>query len=178
MLTVDDYAQIRRAHRDGMSIREIARRFHHSRKSVRKALAESVPERYQRTKSWPTPKFTEHFRLLVDEILRADESAPPKQRHWGTRIFERLRDEHGYTGGYDQVRRYVQNRRLQKREIFVPLSNEPGQRAECDFGHIAVDFPEGRQKVPVLLVTWAYSNHAFAMALPTGGEGGQARLWP
>ena len=31
MLTVDDYGRIRRAHRDGMSIREIARQFHHSR---------------------------------------------------------------------------------------------------------------------------------------------------
>ena len=36
MLTVDDYGRIRRAHRDGMGIREIARRFHHSRQKVRK----------------------------------------------------------------------------------------------------------------------------------------------
>ena len=31
MLTVDDYAKMRLAYRDGMSIREIARTFHHSR---------------------------------------------------------------------------------------------------------------------------------------------------
>jgi hypothetical protein len=35
MLTVFQYGDIRRAHRDGMSIREIARTFHHSRKKVR-----------------------------------------------------------------------------------------------------------------------------------------------
>jgi transposase len=167
MLKVDVYAKIRRAHRDGMSIREIARRFRHSRKSIRKALGSSEPQPYSRREGWPAPKFTAELKAVVDQILEADESAPPKQRHWGTRIFERLRDEHGYSGGYDQVRRYVQNRRRQKREIFLPLSQEPGRRAECDFGHIAVDFPNGRRKVAVLLTTWSYSNFAFAIALPT-----------
>jgi hypothetical protein len=40
-------------------------------------------------------------------------------------------------------------------------------RAESDFGHIWVDFPEGRRQVPILLVTWAYSNATFAIALPS-----------
>lgn len=38
MLTVEDYGRIRRAHRDGLSIRAIARRLHHSRRKVREAL--------------------------------------------------------------------------------------------------------------------------------------------
>src|SRR3989304_2459017 len=38
MVTVDHYARIRRAYRDGMSICEIARRFHHSRRKVREVL--------------------------------------------------------------------------------------------------------------------------------------------
>jgi hypothetical protein len=38
MLTVDDYGRIRRAHRDGMSIRAIARQFHHSRYKIRQIL--------------------------------------------------------------------------------------------------------------------------------------------
>jgi hypothetical protein len=40
-------------------------------------------------------------------------------------------------------------------------------RAEADFGHIPVDFPEGRRQVRVLLVTWSCSNTPFALALPT-----------
>jgi hypothetical protein len=40
VLTVDDYGAIRRAHRDGMSIRQIARAFHHSRYKVRIRSAE------------------------------------------------------------------------------------------------------------------------------------------
>ena len=44
MLTVDDYGAIRTAHRDGMSIREIARAFHHSRYKVRQVLEQSEPD--------------------------------------------------------------------------------------------------------------------------------------
>ena len=38
MLKVEDYGRIRRAHRDGMSIREIAQTFGHSRRKIRQAL--------------------------------------------------------------------------------------------------------------------------------------------
>jgi hypothetical protein len=38
---------------------------------------------------------------------------------------------------------------------------------EADFGHIYVDFPEGRQQVSVLLLTWSHSGFRFAVALPS-----------
>jgi hypothetical protein len=50
MLTVDDYAKIRLAHRDGLSIREIARTFHHSRRKIRAILTRPQPLPYTRTK--------------------------------------------------------------------------------------------------------------------------------
>ena len=67
-----------------------------------------------------------------------------------------------FGGGYDQVRRYLQRCRRDRRETFLPLEHPPGRRAEADFGHIYVDFPNGRERVPVLLVTWSYSNVPFA----------------
>ena len=42
MLTVEHYGQIRRAHRDGMSVRAIARTLHHSRRKVREALVQII----------------------------------------------------------------------------------------------------------------------------------------
>jgi transposase len=83
-----------------------------------------------------------------------------------TQIFRRLQ-EAGYRGGYDQVRRYVSKHRRRERETFMPLDHVAGQRAEADFGHIHVDFPDGRRQVAVLLVTWAHSYRPFAIALPT-----------
>ena len=166
MLTVDDYAKIRLAHRDGMSIRAIARTFGHSRHKVREILACAQPKPYTRRKPPPAPVLGT-FHALIDALLADDEQAPPKQRHTAMQLFRRLRDEYGYAGGYDQVRRYVGKRRRDRRETFIPLAHDAGQRLECDFGHIQVDFPDGRRPVPVLIAVWAYSNYPFALALPT-----------
>jgi transposase len=166
MRTVDDFAEIRRLHRNHMSARQIALRLGVGRDTVRKALANPEPVPYTLAKPRPAPIFGA-FRQFVDDILTEDQTAPPKQRHTAQQIYRRLVADHGYTGGYDQVRRYLQQHRLDRKETFIPLEHPPGHRAEADFGHIYVDFPEGRRQVPVLLVTWSYSNCPFAIALPT-----------
>ena len=121
MLTVDKYARIRQAHRDGMSIRAIARTFHHSRRKVREVLSQPEPKPFARPDQ-PIAVKLGSFHAIIQQILADDEQAPPKQRHTFRRIFERLRDEHGYTGGYDAVRRYVSKHRRQHVETFIPLT--------------------------------------------------------
>ena len=59
MLTVEDYAEIRRAHRDGMSIRAIAKQYHRSRRKIREALKAPEPEPYTRTKTPAAPKLAQ-----------------------------------------------------------------------------------------------------------------------
>jgi len=140
MLTVDDYAKIRLARRDQMSIREIARTFGHSRRKVREILANPQPKSYTRNKPKAAPVLG-WLHAVIDRILSDDEDAPPKQRHTAMQLFRRLCDEYAYKGGYAQVRRYVRAHRLDHRETFIPLHHEAGQRLECDFGHIHVDFP-------------------------------------
>ncbi|MGE5357646.1 MAG: IS21 family transposase [Bacteroidales bacterium] len=165
MVTVDDYGAIRRARRDGMSIRQIARQFGHSRKTVRHALVHADPPPGPLTRNRCAPKLGP-FRATIDQILLDDEDAPPKQRHTAAQVFRRLRDEHGYTGGYAQVQRYVFRHRPRREETIIPLGHLPGQRLEADFGHIHVDFPDGRRRVPFLVAAWAYSNAPFVIALP------------
>jgi transposase len=166
MLKVEDYTKIRLAHRDGMSIRDMARTFGHSRTKIRQILSQAQPKPYTRSKPPPAPVLGP-FHAAIDAILAQDETAPPKQRHTAMQVFRRLRDEHDYKGGYDQVRRYLGKRQRGRRETFVPLAHDPGVRMEADFGHVHVDFPEGRRLVAVLICAWSYSNYAFALALPT-----------
>ena len=52
---------------------------------------------------------------VIDAILEADRTAPAKQRHTAKRIFERLRDEHGFAGGYTVVKDYVRLQRARGR---------------------------------------------------------------
>ena len=166
MLTVDHYASIRRAHRDGLTIRAIARTLHLSRRKVREAIENPEPRPYTRLTARAAPVL-DSFKPLIDQILADDQQAPRKQRHSAAQLFRRLQQEQGYPGSYDSVRRYVAGQRRRSRETFIPLVHDPGQRAEADFGHLQVDFPEGRRRVDVLLVTWAYSYCPFAIALPT-----------
>ena len=165
MLTVNDYGDIRRAHRDGMSIKGIAREFEHSRNTIRRILANAEPNPIVQVRERTAPVLGPFF-TIIDQILRDDETAPPKQRHTAAQLHRRLRDEHGYNGGYAQVQRYLFKHRRREQETFIPLGHLAGQRLEADFGHIHVDFPDGRKLVPFLVTTWAYSNYPFVLALP------------
>ena len=80
MLTVDDYGAIRRARRDGKSIRQIAIEFKHSRNTIRKILKQSEPKLVPSTRNRPAP-ILGPFQPIIDQILLDDETAPPKQRH-------------------------------------------------------------------------------------------------
>ncbi|MHA1290506.1 MAG: hypothetical protein ACTSPB_24245, partial [Candidatus Thorarchaeota archaeon] len=110
MLTVEDYAKIRTAKRDGMSVRGICRTYHHSHHTVTKGLNNPEPAPYSRTKP-PRAPVLGPFMHIIDQILSDDRSEPGKQRHKASKIYRRLRDEYGYNGGYDQVRRYVKKHR-------------------------------------------------------------------
>jgi len=165
MLTVDDYGAIRRARRDGMSIKRIALEFEHSRNTIRKLLKHPEPNPVPGATSRTAPVLGP-FHTIIDQILADDENAPRKQRHTAMQVFRRLQDEHGYRGCYGQVQRYLLKQQRDHRETFIPLGHLPGQRLEADFGHIHVDFPDGRRLVSFLVTTWAYSNTPFVLALP------------
>jgi hypothetical protein len=66
-------------------------------------LAFSVPPGYRRSRPPVRPKL-DPFIGIIDQILLEDEGRPKKQRHTAKRIFERLRDEHGYSGGITIVK--------------------------------------------------------------------------
>src|SRR3984893_4875690 len=133
MFAVEIYAAVRRfVFIEGKSRREAARVFGLSRDTIAKMCRYSAPPGYVRSKAPERPKLG----LLVpviDAILESDKTAPPKQRHTAKRIFERLRLEHGFAGGYTVVKGYVRIAPSRWREGFVPLAHPPGH-AQVDFG--------------------------------------------
>ena len=116
MYYVELYARVRRACMvEGMSVREASRVFGLHRDTVRKMLAYSVPPGYRRQDPPRRPKLSP-FTGVIDAILETDRQVPRKQRHTAKRIFERLRDEYGFEGGYTTVKDYVQERRRQTQD--------------------------------------------------------------
>jgi transposase len=117
---------------DGLSHREAARRFGVHRNTISKMLQYSAPPGYRRREAAVSPKLGPHI-AWIDAVLEADRGVHTKQRHTAQRLFDRLRAEEGYTGGYTVVREYVAAATLRTREMFVPLSHRPGH-AQADFG--------------------------------------------
>ncbi|MGH8734675.1 MAG: IS21 family transposase, partial [Burkholderiales bacterium] len=90
---------------------------------------------------------------------------PAKQRHTSKRIFERLRDEHGYCGGITIVKDYVQARRQRLREVFVPLRHDPGH-AQADFGEAVAVISGVEQKIHFFAMDLPHSDAGFVQAYP------------
>ena len=162
---MDVYARVRRAVQvEGRSVRRTARDFGLSRKTVRKMLMYSVPPGYQRKKPAARPKLGPWVGV-IDQILEDDESQPKKQRHTARRIYDRLKDEHSFTGGYTIVKDYVRQARLRHKEVFVPLAHPPGD-AQADFGEALAVIEGVEQKAHFLCVDLPHSDDAFVVAFP------------
>jgi transposase len=165
MYSVDLYGRVRRAcHIDGMSIREAARVFGLHRETVSKMLRYAVPPGYRRREPVRRPKL-DPFTGIIDQILEADRQVPRKQRHTAKRIFERLRDEHGFEGGQTIVKDYVRERRLRSREVFVPLAHDPGH-AQVDFGEALVVVAGVERKAHFFAMDLPQSDGCFLKAYP------------
>ena len=102
---------------------------------------------------------------IIDQILEQDKAQSKKQRHTAKRVFERLREEHGFPGGYTIVKDYVRLRKLSQREMFVPLEHPPGE-APADFGEAQVVIGGVERKAHYFVMELPQSDDCFVMAFP------------
>jgi transposase len=162
---VEIYGRVRRAVRvEGRSQRAVAREFGLSRETVRKMLQFAVPPGYQRQQPIKRPKLGPWVGV-IDAILDDDKQRPAKQRHTAKRIFERLKEEHGFTGGYTIVKDYVRSAELHSREMFIPLTHAPGE-AQADFGEALVMIAGVELKAHYLAMDLPHSDDCFVVAFP------------
>ena len=165
MKDVELYAKVRYAVQiEGLSKRAAARRFNIDPKTVDKMMEFSEPPGYQRTKPAARPKL-DPFIAIIDKILAEDKDQPKKQRHTSKRIFERLRDEHGFAGGITIVKDYVAGWRQRHQEMFVPLRHPPGH-AQADFGEATAIIGGVKRKVHFFAFDLPHSDACFVAAYP------------
>ena len=160
-----------------MSKRAIARHFCISRDSVDSSedqgliqwidpptIVYSVPPGYRRTAPIKRPKL-DGFTEIIDAWLREDVDRPRKQRHTAKRVLGRLREEHGFTGGYTIVKAYLRQRGRRRREMFVPLHHAPGH-AQADFGEALVVIGGVEQKAHFFVFDLPHSDACYVRAYP------------
>ena len=162
---MENWAEIRRRVLvDGLSGRAACREYKIHWKTLQKILDNPQPPGYRRTKP-RRPSILELFLPVIHQILEDDKKAPPKQRHTAKRIFDRLRAEHGYTGGLTTVKDAVRAWRRRTAEVLVPLAHPPGE-AQADFGEAEVTLDGQATKVAVFVMTLPYSDAVFVSAFP------------
>ncbi len=130
-------------------------------------MAHAEPPGYRASQPRPKRKL-EPFLPIIQQILADDRQAPKKQRHTAKRIFERLRDEHGYQGGKTVVKDAVRAWKQSHQEVFLPLSHPPGE-AQVDFGEATVKLNGVETKVALFVLTLPYSGAIFIQAFPREG---------
>ena len=159
------YGRIRRAVLvEGRSQRSVAREFGLARVTVRKMLGYSIPPGYRRREPAKRPKLGPWIGV-IDAILEEDKTKPAKQRHTAQRIFDRLRAEHAFPGGYTIVKDYVRAATLRGREMFVPLTHAAGT-AQADFGEALVIVGGEERKAHYFVIDLPHSDDCFVMAFP------------
>jgi transposase len=162
---MDHWAEIRRRVLvDGLSKRAACRAYDLHWDTLTKILEHPEPPGYRRTAPRPRPKL-DPFLGAIHQILQDDKKAPRKQRHTARRIFERLRDEHGYTGGLTVIKEAVAAWKARSAEVFVPLAHPPGE-AQVDFGEAEVILDGRPTKVALFVMTLPYSDALFVRAFP------------
>jgi transposase len=159
VITLEDWALIRRLAADGVPKSRIAERLGISRTTVIKAVRSNSPPRYERPAA--STSFTA-FEARVRALLDDDPELP------AVVIAERV----GWTGSITWFRQNVKRLRPEHRKIDPAdrLIWEPGEAAQCDlwFPPRKIPLEDGTARLlPVLVITVAYSRFILARMIPT-----------
>ena len=161
---MEQWAKIRRRVLvEGISKRQIIRETRMHWQTLEKILTHSSPPGYRRNKACKS-KLDAHVDW-VKSILESDKSQPKKQRHTSKRIFERLKSERSFTGGYSIVKELVLNLKRTSKEVFMPLDHPPGE-AQVDYFQALTNINGVLQKVHCFAMSLPYSDMFFVKAYP------------
>lgn len=168
MIKVSKIEQIRRAYYlEGKSMRHIAGELHHSRHTIKKALASAEPGRYTLKEPRDAPVLGP-YKARIADLWAENERLPRKQRRTGHQIFLVIQDE-DYQGSESGVLHYLWELRKAKRvaKVYLPLEFEPGQDAQVDWGEAEVVLADEQRTVQLFLMRLSYSRKLFVMAFPS-----------
>jgi len=127
--------------------------------TLQKMLSHSSPPGYRQSRPRPKRKLGEHWEWL-ESVLAGDRQLPRKQRHTAKRLWDRLRAERGFEGGYTVVKEAVRELRRRGREVFMPLSQRPGT-LQMDFGQALARIGGKLRKVHLAVFALPYSDAVY-----------------
>jgi transposase len=161
---MDEWIELRRKIRnEQIPLRQLERETGIHRQTLRKIRDNSQPPGYRRTRHIQKSKIGPYLDRIKD-IIKSDKQMPKKQRHTAKKIWEILQSE-GFTGGYTIVKDAVRHIKKTSKEVFMPLSQRPGE-AQVDFGHALANFNGTLKKVVFFVMSLVHSDAMFVMTFP------------
>lgn len=147
---MNDYKQIRQRYLAGESQRHIAKTMGISRNTVAKYCEGDTVPWVRKTPVRDSNVITDEVIDFIKQCIEEDQTVSfKKQKHTAKRIYDRLVDEKGFTGGESTIRRKVREIRESLPKAFVPLQFDPGDALQIDWGE--ADIYENGQKVRINL---------------------------
>ena len=166
-IEVDMYQQIRHLYEhEGQSQRAIARILGVSRNTVKKYCEGSrVPWERQGVSGRQRYVITEEVIQFIEACFREDEEENiKKQAHTAKRIYDRLVAEEEFTGGVSTIREVVATLKDKQRKVAIPLSFDPGEAVQIDWGQATAYLAGVKTKVNLFCMRECYSGDIFCMA--------------
>ncbi len=161
---MDQWIELRRKIRNqDVSLRQLERETGIHRKTLRKIRDNSQPPGYQRANPIEKTKIGPYLKR-IKAIIESDKQMPKKQRHTAKKILEILQSD-GFEGGYTIVKDAVREIKKTSKEVFMPLSQRPGE-AQVDFGHALANFNGTLKKVSFFVMSMVHSDAMFVMSFP------------
>jgi len=159
VITLEDWALIRRLVADGVPQRQVARDLGVGRSTVATAVASASPPKYERLEQ---PTSFSPFERRVRALLAEHPQMP------ATVVAERV----GWSGSITWFRDNVRRLRPEQRPVDPAdrLVWEPGDAAQCDlwFPPRRIPLEDGSAKLlPVLVITPAHSRFVLGRMIPT-----------
>ena len=159
VITLEDWALIRRLVADGVPQRQVARNLGVGRSTVARAVTSTSPPKYERSEQ---PTSFSPFEPRVRALLAEFPQMP------ATVIAERV----GWSGSITWFRDNVRRLRPEERRVDPAdrLVWEPGDAAQCDlwFPPRKIPLEDGSAKLlPVLVIVPAYSRFVLGRMIPT-----------
>jgi transposase len=162
---MEQWTDVRRAVLvDGISKRAACRQFGIHWQTLERILQHPAPPGYLRQQAADKAVIAPWLGRL-GELIEANRDLPIKQRYTVKRMWQALCGE-GFGGGYTTVKDAVRElRRQAPKEVFMPLSQPPGE-AQVDFGHAVARIGGRVQKVVFFVMSLVHSDAMFVMAFP------------
>lgn len=161
---MDIYEKIRYLHEhEDMSQRSIAKILGISRNTVKRYFNGSHVPWEREGKSGRTNYVVTDIVLdFIKSCLLEDETENiKKQKHTAKRIYDRLVTEKGFTGGESTIREIVAELKAKQSKVFIPLSYDPGEAVQVDWGEATVYLAGKKIKVNLWCMRECYSADMF-----------------